>query len=656
MKNRTFKKGIVILLAVLMIFGLLVPGAFATSEVGISPLSASPPDTIENIFPDPVLAEAIAQAFELDWNFAGGVSPLPVPVGVNTVVSQADLDLMIRFAGGGAIQDLDGIQYLVNLYDLRLQNGEISDLSPLAGLTSLTLLHLANNEISDLSPLAGLTSLPLLNLSGNEITDIAPLAGMTGLVTLYIDNNQISDLSPLAPLTNLEFLWAFGNEISDITPLAALTNLQELFIGNNEISDVSPLTNLTNLTSLHLNNNQISDISPLAGVATGTIDSLIVSDQQVTLSPPIPLSNPLVVTNDVFLLDGTRVTPNPISNGGTSAAPYDTVTWTALPDTVTEVSYQFSATFPITWGTGSFSGTVIQPLTPAPVTSVSIPGGNFQLNTNATRQLTAAVVPTYAANQAVTWSSSDTAVATVTAGGLVQGIAPGTATITVTTADGGFTASVIVTVVAAPPWQPPPWTPPIEPEPDPEPEYRFLDVNSDHWFYEAVMFIYEQNVMQGINDTQFAPNATLTRGMVATILHRLYFDGTPPVSSANHGFGDVAPGTWYANAVAWAFENGIVQGVSATSFAPNDPITREQLATMLHRYAEFTGVNISVSAGANLDRFADAYRVSSWAEDAKLWANYNDLITGRTTTTIVPGGTANRAEAATILMRFIQNF
>ena len=638
MKNKTFKKGIVILLAVLMIFGLLIPGALATPEVGISPLLASPPDTIENIFPDDALAVAVAQA-------------LDVPV--TTTVTPAQLNSILALTSApGTIQCLDGIQYLLNLDDLRLEGNEISDLSPLAGLTSLTLLHLAGNEISDLTPLAGLTDLTLLVLSGNQVTDLSPLAGLTDLLTLYISSNQISDISPLANLTNLVMLWAHNNEISDLTPLANLTNLQDLSLSGNQISDVTPLTNLTSLGTLNLSNNQISDISPLAGVATGNIDSLIVSNQQITL-PPVQLTSPLVVANDVFLPGGSRVTPTLISPSGIYTAP--NVTWTGLPVTTAEVSYTFSETFPITFGTGSFSGTIIQPIIPTIVTGVSIPGGNFQLNTNATRQLTATVLPSNATNQAVTWSSSDGAVATVTANGLVQGISVGTATITVTTVCGNYTASVTVTVVAAPPQQPPNnggGSPP-PPQPDPEPEYRFLDVNSGHWFYDAVMFVYEEGIMQGTGGTTFSPTATLSRGMVATILYRLEGE---PVSAASHNFGDVAADAWYADAVAWAFENGIVQGVSTTRFAPHDPITREQFATMLHRYAEFVGVNTSVSAGASLNHFADAHYISDWAGDAKLWANYNDLITGRTATTIVPSGTANRAEAATILMRFIQTF
>jgi len=195
--------------------------------------------------------------------------------------------------------------------------------------------------------------------------------------------------------------------------------------------------------------------------------------------------------------------------------------------------------------------------------------------------------------------------------------------------------------------------PPAPPETPPIATYRFTDVNSDNWFYEAVMFVYENDIMQGTGATTFAPNATLSRAMVATILHRL--EGAPE-GDASHGFGDVAEGTWYADAVAWAYENGIVQGITSDSFAPHAPITREQFATMLYRYAEFAELDTEVSEDANLDDFTDADQISAWAEEAMLWANYHGLITGRTATTIVPDGTATRAEAATILMRLMETF
>jgi len=181
----------------------------------------------------------------------------------------------------------------------------------------------------------------------------------------------------------------------------------------------------------------------------------------------------------------------------------------------------------------------------------------------------------------------------------------------------------------------------------------FTDVGRGYWFNNAVAFVFNEGIMQGTDTTTFAPNAPLSRAMLVTILHRL---ADEPAPTASHGFGDVAAGQWYADAVAWAFESGIVLGVSDDRFAPGDPITREQFATMLHRYAVFAGLDTTIPADVRIDGFVDAYRVSDWAEDAKLWAYYHGLITGRTVTAIVPYGTAIRAEAAAILQRFVDAF
>ena len=156
--------------------------------------------------------------------------------------------------------------------------------------------------------------------------------------------------------------------------------------------------------------------------------------------------------------------------------------------------------------------------------------------------------------------------------------------------------------------------------------------------------------MNGTSATSFSPNETTTRGMIVTMLHRL--EDTP--SAASSGFMDVAAGAWYADAVAWAAANGVVNGVSDTAFAPETAITREQLATILYRYAQLKRYDVSVSG--NLSGYADASQISDYAMTAMQWANAAGLITGNTATTINPTGNATRAEVATILMRFCEKF
>ena len=177
----------------------------------------------------------------------------------------------------------------------------------------------------------------------------------------------------------------------------------------------------------------------------------------------------------------------------------------------------------------------------------------------------------------------------------------------------------------------------------------FTDVADDAWYADAVQYVYENGMMNGTSATQFSPDATTTRAMIVTMLYRMEAEPTAQGS----GFTDVAAGSYYADAVAWAAENGIVNGVSETSFAPDDSITREQMAAILYRYASYKGYD--VTASGSLNAYADAAQVSSYAATAMQWANGEGLITGVTGTTLDPQGSATRAQVATILMRFCEN-
>ena len=177
----------------------------------------------------------------------------------------------------------------------------------------------------------------------------------------------------------------------------------------------------------------------------------------------------------------------------------------------------------------------------------------------------------------------------------------------------------------------------------------FTDVEG-HWALEAIEYAYVNDLMSGTSATVFAPDATLNRAMLATILYRL--EGKPAVQTKNT-YTDVAAGTWYTDAVIWASENGIVTGYGNGKFGPTDNITREQMAVMLYRYAAYK--NYDVTNASDLQGFIDMQSISAWALNAIKWANAEKLINGRTAQTIVPGGNATRAEAAAILMRFREN-
>lgn len=179
---------------------------------------------------------------------------------------------------------------------------------------------------------------------------------------------------------------------------------------------------------------------------------------------------------------------------------------------------------------------------------------------------------------------------------------------------------------------------------------NFTDVAADAWYADAVQYVYENGLMSGTSETTFSPDLTTTRGMIVTILYRM--ENEPAVTGTT-AFTDVAADQYYANAVAWAAQNGIVAGIDAITFAPDKAITREQMAAILYRYAQFKGYD--VSAKADLSIYTDAASVGAYAVDAMAWANGAGLITGTSTTTLSPAGNATRAQVAAILMRFCEN-
>ena len=175
----------------------------------------------------------------------------------------------------------------------------------------------------------------------------------------------------------------------------------------------------------------------------------------------------------------------------------------------------------------------------------------------------------------------------------------------------------------------------------------FTDVKSDDWFSGAIEFVHKKNLMKGVSDNEFAPNEKLSRAMIVTILYRMENE---PSASFNK-FGDVNADEWYSTAVAWASENGIVNGVSENEFAPNDNLTREQMAAIIYRYIKFKGKDVSVGENTNILSYTDAESVSEYAVEAICYAVGSGLMKGDSETTLNPSGTATRAETATIIMR-----
>ena len=347
------------------------------------------------------------------------------------------------------------------------------------------------------------------------------------------------------------------------------------------------------------------------------------------------------------------------------------------------------------------------------VTGVSLDKTELSLTVGGTEALTATVAPDNATNRAVTWASSNPSVAKVE-NGVVTALACGTAVITATTQDGNHTATCAVTVRPDIPPANPNYRITVEATqggtvtadptaakagttvtltPVPDRGYQvgavavtdrfgdavavteqadgtytftmpngqvtvtvtfeqaplpFHDVTEGDWFYDAVRCAYENSLMDGVGDNLFAPNSQTTRAQLVTILYRLAGEPEP---GGDSGFSDVAAGTWYTDAVAWAAENGIVNGTTDTTFAPGEDITREQLVTVLYRYAESKGYDVNVSA--DLSGYPDAGQVQDYAQPAMAWAVAEGIVEG-VDGNLNPTGDATRAQIATILMRFCE--
>jgi hypothetical protein len=178
----------------------------------------------------------------------------------------------------------------------------------------------------------------------------------------------------------------------------------------------------------------------------------------------------------------------------------------------------------------------------------------------------------------------------------------------------------------------------------------FADISQNDWFYNSVMCVYENGLMTGTASDLFSPNGTTTRGMIVTVLHRLSGDK----GNNTNSFSDVPSGAWYETAAAWASANGIANGIGNHQFAPENALTREQLALMLYNYARYKGLDVSIGEDMNVLSYNDSFGISEYAYSALQWACGADIINGDTDGNLSPQSPVARAEVAAILERFIK--
>ncbi len=178
----------------------------------------------------------------------------------------------------------------------------------------------------------------------------------------------------------------------------------------------------------------------------------------------------------------------------------------------------------------------------------------------------------------------------------------------------------------------------------------FKDISEDDWFYNDVVFVWNKKIMDGISGSEFDPDSPVTREMMATVIWRL---AGSPDALVESKFTDVKADQYYTDAVAWAELVGIINGYGDGTYGVGDLITREQMATMLYRYAKFAGIDTTVSGAA---KFTDTAKISDWATDAAAWANANGILIGRDTGDFDPAANAKRCELAAVLTRFMTKF
>ena len=578
------------------------------------------------------------------------------------------------------------------------------------------------------------TSSPQLSLAVNGGSLTASGGGNNDGIQFYVGNSSASATTSLTVSENaivdarnggikalkisetLPTPTPTGNNSSGIvfdgstgTVYGSVTLQEDLTIGKGESLNIPSGASLTipDGTTLTVNGGELTGNIPTNGVVY-KVTGVTLSETTLTLE-----------VGDTAILAAT-VEPDEASNKNVTWESSDSSV--ATVDTsgkVTAVSAG-TATITVTTADGGKTATCVVTVTAAtvPVTGVTLSQTQASLYYNRTPNtltLTATVAPDNATNQAVTWTSSDSTVAAVDQNGVVTALARGTAVITATAADGrGASASCTVTVSS--------YLPPANPNyritveatqggtvtadptaakagatvtltPVPDRGYQvgavavtdrfgdavavteqadgtytftmpngqvtvtvtfeqaplpFPDVTEGDWFYDAVRCAYETGLMDGVGDNLFAPNSETTRAQLVTILYRL---AGQPEPGGDSGFSDVETGTWYTDAVAWAAENGIVNGVSDTEFAPGDDITREQLAAILYRYAAYQGYD--VSQRADLSGFGDASSISGYAQEALSWAHAQGLVLGFEDGSLRPQGTASRAQIAAVLMRFL---
>lgn len=630
---------------------------------------------------------------------------------ISNVAGIANLiDLRYLGLSENQIIDISPLKQLTKLRSLYLDNNKIIDISALAYLTVLNDLYLNDNKIKDITALASLTALDDLYLYNNEISDITALSNLTNLYTLFLSNNQIKDISALSNLKRLTDLDLSINKVEDISPLKNLSIGYRLNLNKNNITDVTPLIYVPT-GYLGLKENKISDFTsilslfkrgaPVYNFNTQTLtDEVDVNEKQIELLQIFKNQTITTKTNG-----NVKVTVNKENMIVESASAGDKVVLTIskgdFKDSV--ITYTFTGTPVVVAPTPTPEPTVTPEPTPeTPKTKYQITvkaSSNGKITPEGTTDVYEGQTITYEIDPNKGYRIKDVLVDGVSVGNEYEytftnimknhtieakfeevelytitakaGINGTITPVGVTEleegenktykikANTGFTIEDVlvdgksVGKVSTYKFKDIDKNHTIEAKftkIEDEDKIKFEDVKENDWFNDSVEYVTEKGLMNGVDSKNFSPNTNATRGMLVTILYRL----AKIESNEYSTFDDVPQTAYYSKAIAWASKKGIVNGIGDNKFAPDSEITREQLVTILYRYADTIEKETMGTIKNNLTKFDDANKINTYAMDSFKWAVKQEIITGRTEKELAPQGTAKRAEVATMLRRFIE--
>jgi len=459
-------------------------------------------------------------------------------------------------------------------------------------------------RISEIFPDQNLAEV-IARLFGVPVNSAVLGSDLARIAAFNAEDRGIRNLEGMQHLTALREVNLNNNQIQRLTPLQGLRNLERLLLDNNEVQNLYPLAEMESLRWLWLDRNRVQDIQALANLTNLEWLTLWVN-QVEDISPLSRLTN----LNALWLGD------NHIRNIRPLEQLAELETLMLVRNQVSDLRPLYGLTQMETLWIGRQDIIMPQLMRENP----------FEMANTLRTPDGASIRPdTISANGSyytpnIHWMDVTTAVYEVSLT-FDQIVHVGIVT-------DRFYGTLTQPLAATP----------------------FQDVRRTNWFYHAVAFVFDQNLMSGTSSVGFSPALELDRAMLVTTLWRMA--DKPEVNNPSP-FSDVPADAWFAEAAAWASAQGIVQGKGSPDiFAPEAPVTREQFALMLHRFAGEQAPNMMLE-GFNLSSYADYTEISPWAEEAMRWAVYYGFISGTRANTLLPGESASRAEGAMILMRFV---